>query len=186
MKQLLFVLAGMVMLISCNDAKVVDSTEGGNHAAIADRNAETTKKVYKAIESGDVNGLDTLFTEDVVDHNGNPDGSDVKGRDSVKAFIGRIHNYIDNLKMEMLHHATSSDGQYHYATVRMTGKSKENPWGMPPNMDIDDTSVDVIRLKDGKCSDHWGFMSMEDFNEIMKSMSGGNKSSTQTDTTKKQ
>jgi ketosteroid isomerase-like protein len=182
MKQLLFTLAGLVLLISCNNTK--DGTNGGDHTAVADRNSENTKKVYKAIETGDVSALDTLFAEDVIDHNATPDGRDIVGRDSVKVMIGSIHNYFEGLKMEMLHHATSADGQYHYSTVRMTGKSKANPWGMPVGMDMDDTSIDVVKLKDGKAAEHWGFMSMGDFNEIMKSMSGQQKPSTPADTTK--
>jgi hypothetical protein len=75
--------------------------------------------------------------------------------------------------MEFVSDAVSEDGTLHYATVRMVGKAKENPWGMPVGMDMDDTSVDVIKYKDGKVTDHWGFMSMGDFNEIMKSMQQG-------------
>ena len=184
MKQLFFAFAAMVSLISCDNTKVAGSND---HTSVADRNAENTKKVYRAIETGDTKGLDTLFTDDVVDHNGGAQGQDVRGKDSVIAFLASIHNYFDNLKLEMLHHATSADGQYHYATVRMTGKSKENPWGLPAGMDVDDTSVDLIKLKDGKCSDHWGFMSMKDFNEIMAGMSGGqNQQAPKKDTAKRQ
>ncbi len=173
MKKLLFPLVAMVVMASCETKVAGDSS--ADHTAAADRNAEGTKKVYHAIETGDVSGLDSLFTEDVIDHNGGPQGQDIKGRDSVKATLSKIHTYFDGLKLEMLHHATSADGQYHYATVRMTGKSKENPWGMPVGMDMDDTSVDVIKMKDGKCTEHWSFMSMGDFNEIMGMMQGGGK-----------
>jgi ketosteroid isomerase-like protein len=172
MKRLLFAAAVMVCMVSC-DSKVSDSKTADNNQAAADHNAEGTKKVYHAIETGDVSALDSLFTSDVVDHNGGANGQDVKGIDSVKAMIAQIHNYFDGLKMELLHHATSADGEYHYATVRMTGKAKANPWGMPVGMDVDDTSVDMIRMKDGKCAEHWGFMSMQDVNEMMMGMKQG-------------
>ena len=85
-----------------------------------------------------------------------------------------VHTYFeDGLKMEFISDALSSDGSYLYSTVRMKGKAKANPWGMPPGADIDDTSVDVVKLRDGKATEHWGFMSMGDFNEIMKSMQHG-------------
>ncbi|HVK97550.1 MAG TPA: nuclear transport factor 2 family protein [Flavisolibacter sp.] len=173
MKQLLFAFIVMAMLISCNNPRVAGSNEKNDHASIAERNAEKTKAVYRAIETGDVSKIDTLFTDDVVDHNAGPQGQDIRGRDSVIAMLGQIHNYFDGLKLELMHHATSSDGQYHYSTVRMTGKAKENPWGMPVGMDMDDTSVDVIKLKDGKAAEHWGFMSMGDVMEMMQGMSGG-------------
>jgi ketosteroid isomerase-like protein len=170
MKQLLFAVAATALLFSCDNKVASESTD---NSAAADKNAEGTKKVYHALETGDVAGLDSLFTDDVIDHDAGPTGEDIKGRDSVIAMIGQIHNYFDGLKMELLHHGTSSDGQYHYAAVRMTGKSKANPWGMPAGMDMDDTSMDVIRMKDGKAAEHWGFMSMKDFNETMKMMQGG-------------
>ncbi|HEX6334574.1 MAG TPA: nuclear transport factor 2 family protein [Flavisolibacter sp.] len=185
MKRFLFACTVLVALISCNDASVAGASEDNDHAKIAESNAEKTKAVYRAIETGDVSGMDSLFSSDVVDHNGGMNGEDVKGLDSVKALLARIHNYFDGLKIEMLHHATSADGQYHYSTSRMTGKAKENPWGMPVGMDMDDTSVDVIKMKDGKCTDHWGFMSMGDMHEMMKGMSGGGQPPVG-DTTRKQ
>jgi ketosteroid isomerase-like protein len=171
MKKVLFAALAMVAMMAC-ETKVSDSADSNNDSkAMADKNAEGTKKVYRAIETGDVSALDSLFTDDVIDHDG-PQGQPVKGRDSVKAMLGQIHTFIDNLHMELLQHATSSDGKYHYATVRMTGKAKANPWGMPPGMEIDDTSVDMIMMRDGKCAEHWGFMSMKDFNEVMMGMMG--------------
>jgi predicted SnoaL-like aldol condensation-catalyzing enzyme len=170
MKQLFFAIVVMGVFCSC-ESKVTGKTEG-DHSTIADRNADNTNKVFRAIESGNVAGLDTIFTEDFIDHNAGPEGQDIKGRDSVIAMLGQIHTFFDGLKMEMMHHATSADGQYHYATVRMTGTAKENSWGIPVGMKMDDISVDVIKIKDGKAAEHWGFMSMQDHNEIMASMHG--------------
>jgi hypothetical protein len=83
--------------------------------------------------------------------------------------ISQAHTYFeDGLKMEFISDALSSDGVYLYTTVRMKGKAKANPWGMPVGEDVDDTSVDLVKLKDGKATEHWSFMSMEDINEMMK------------------
>ncbi len=49
--------------------------------------------------------------------------------------------------MEQISEGTSADGNYHFTMVRMTGKAKQNPWGMPVGQDIDDTSVDVAKIK---------------------------------------
>ena len=172
MKKLLIAFAAMTLIASC-ETKVAGDSEKDTSAA-ADKNAENTNKVYRAIESGDVSGLDSLFTEDVVDHDATPMG-DIKGRDSVKAFLSQLHKFIDGLKLEMQHHATSNDGQYHYATTRMTGTATAaNPWGMPAGTPVDDVSVDVVKLKDGKCSDHWSFASMKDVGEWMAGMQPAN------------
>ena len=170
MKQVLFLLITTVVIISCNDTAKVADTDNADNTKMT----ENMKNVYRAIETGDVSKLDSMIADDVVDHNANPDGSDMKGRDNVKKMLSEIHAYFeDGFKMEMLSDALSSDGNYHYAMVRMTGKAKANPWGMPVGKEIDDTSVDVVKLRDGKATDHWGFMSMADFNETMKEMKGG-------------
>jgi hypothetical protein len=91
----------------------------------------------------------------------------------VKKMLSQIHTYFDDgLKMELISDALSSDSVYLYTMVRMKGKAKANPWGIPAGTEVDDTSVDVVKLKDGKAAEHWGFMSMEDFNEMAKMMQG--------------
>jgi len=159
MKKVLFAAAVLCCITSC-ETKVAGTTDAAN--AVAEQNANGTRQVYKALETGDTKALDTLFTDDVIDHNAGDQGQDIKGKDSVIASVGKMHMYFDNLKMEMMHHATSPDGVYHYSTVHMTGKAKENPWGMPVGMMVDHTGVDVVKLNGTKCTEHWNFMSMKD------------------------
>jgi len=168
MKQLLFA-AGLLLLISCNDG----TTGAGTNESNVQRNTEHSSSIYKAIETGDVSKLDSFIAEDIIDHNAGMDGRDIVGRDSVKKMIGEIHTYFDGLKMEQMSEGTSADGNYHFAMVRMRGKAKQNPWGMPVGQDIDDVSVDVVKIKDGMASEHWGFLSWGDINEMMSAMKGG-------------
>jgi len=170
MKKLLLIAATTFAcyLISCE-------SKTDNHNSQAEKNTANSKEVYHAIETGDTKGLDSIFSSDCVDHNAGPKGEDLTGSASVIAELGKIHTYFDGLKMELQQHATSADGMYHYATVRMTGTAKENPWGMPVGMKVDNTSVDLVKMKDGKCTEHWGFMSQKDVNDMMKGMMGGNK-----------
>ena len=175
MKKILILLSAVAVFTSCNDntdttmATTNENTEDANHA----KYTEHTKEVYRAIETGDVSKLDSFIAEDAVDHNANPDGSDIRGRDSIKKMISQIHTYFeDGMKMEFISDALSSDGLYHYTTVRMKGKAKANPWGMPVGSEVDDTSVDVIKIRDGKASEHWGFMSMGDVSEMMMMQPG--------------
>lgn len=172
MKQVFFALAAAAVLISCNDSAKVAGANDQNDAA--KKNTENIKEVYRAIETGDVSKMKEYVSEDFIDHNAMPDNSDIKGRDSVLKMISEINTYFEpGFKMEYMGDATSEDGTWQYSMVRMKGKAKQNPWGMPVGMDIDDTSVDVVKLKDGKATEHWGFMSMKDFNEIMMSMQNG-------------
>ena len=55
----------------------------------------------------------------------------------------------------------------------MRGKAKENPWGMPVGMEVDDMVTDVVKIKDGKATEHWSFTSQKDIHEMMSAMSGG-------------
>jgi hypothetical protein len=67
----------------------------------------------------------------------------------------------------------------------MRGKAKANPWGMPVGKDIDDTSVDVVKIKDGKATDHWSFTSQKDMMEMMGGMASGSMQPTLKDSTAK-
>jgi hypothetical protein len=171
MKKGLFALsAGLFLLASCDHFKSA-STGGETGAGMNDRNLANHKAVIHVIETGDVSSLDSLMAKDVVDHEGNM-GKDIVGLDSVKFYLGNAHKYFENMKMEVMQSATSPDGQYFYATVHMTGKAKANPWGMPEGMQIDDTSTDLVKIKDGKATDHWSFESMKNMMEMMNAPHG--------------
>ncbi len=171
MKQIFSLLVAAAIILSCNDSTKVAGANETADTRDAAKKTEVVKEVYKAIETGDVSKISEHIADDFVDHNANMDNSDIKGKDSVLKMLSTIHTYFEpGLKMEFISDAVSEDGTLHYSTVRMTGKAKENPWGMPVGMDVDDTSVDVIKYKDGKVTDHWGFMSMGDINDMMKSM----------------
>jgi hypothetical protein len=177
MQKRLFALAGLFLLFSCNDAAKNDGTatkeDNNDYMAKARRNTEHNREIYRAIETGDVSKLDSFVAKDVIDHEGN-NGKDIVGLDSLKHHLGNLHNYFDGMKMEILSEGTSLDGAYHFSLIRMKGKTKANPWGMPVGMDIDDMAMDVVKIKDGKASEHWSFTSQKDINEMM-AMSGGNK-----------
>lgn len=166
MKKGCLALAGMFLLFSCNQTKEGATAGTGDHMAMAKRDVENNKEILRAIETGDVSKLDSVMTKDVVDHEGNM-GKDVAGIDSMKHYLGSMHNYFDGLKMEVVSEGTSLDNNYHFSLVHMKGKAKANPWGIPAGKEIDDMSVDVVKLKDGKTSEHWGFSSMKAMMEMM-------------------
>lgn len=174
MKQFLLLLAATAIIISCNDtAKVADASDNAADSTVA-KNTENMKEVYRAIETGDVSKVRDMITDDFVDHEANADGSDAKGKDSVLSMLSKLHTYFDGFKVEFMGDATSADGTTQYAMVRMTGKyTAANPWGVPAGTDMDDTSVDVIKIKDGKATDHWGFASWKDVNEMMAASKQG-------------
>lgn len=132
-----------------------------NQAAM---NRERLMQIYRGIETGDLSAMDKFVAVDVVDHGGM---EDLKGLESVKKMLADIHNHFTNLKLTLVTDATSADGMYNFALVRMTGTTKDTTMGMAANMPMDHMSVDVVRLQNNKFVEHWGF---EDSREMMKMM----------------
>ena len=124
MKHFLFAMAAIALVSCTNTETKVEGSNENKHQEQQKKSTDDIKKIYHAIETGDVSGLDSLIAEDIVDHNANPDGSDIKGRDNVKKMLSEIHTYFDNLKVEYISDAVSEDGTTQFAQVRMTGKPK--------------------------------------------------------------
>jgi len=124
------------------------------------------KEVYKAIETGDVSKIKDYIDKEAVDHGGGPNGQDVKGGDSILSMIGGIHNSFTDLKMEVI--AEAMNGDYLLTLVRLTGTTTANPgMGLPPNKKMDSKSVDVVKIKDGKATEHWQFVDPKEMMEMM-------------------
>lgn len=161
MKKLFFASAAIAacMLVSCKDG----GDASANNQKIKDDNA----KVYKALETGDVSQIKDIMSDDAVDHGGAPDGSDIKGKDSILAALSRIHTCFEpGLKFNIINQ--SVDGDYLYALTEMTGKTTANPgMGMPPATEMNMKSVDVVKMKDGKMTDHWAFVNPADMMKMM-------------------
>jgi ketosteroid isomerase-like protein len=165
------------LFISCNNSPKstevkssadTTSTMASKEVSQSDKNSENMKSVYKGIENGDLSVMDAFVAEDIVDHDG-PRGP-IKGRDSVKKFLADLHNHIADMKFDIISETTGGD--YHFALTRLTGKTKDGMMGMPANTTISDTTVDVVRLRDGKVVEHWGFERVRHMKNADKSKKG--------------
>jgi predicted SnoaL-like aldol condensation-catalyzing enzyme len=172
MKRIIFFTACLIsgMLISCNEKRGTDTSSGSNSAtanASDDRKQmeANSEQIYRAIETGNFNGIDTTMSPDIVEHAG-PQG-EIKGRDSVIASLKRISVMNKNVKVETLARSYDPVKGYIFTMVRRTGTSVRAMNGMPANTPYDYTAVDVVKLKDGKATEHWGYA---DPNAIMKMM----------------
>ncbi len=179
MKKAILVAAGVVLLMACNQTKDSSTTNDSmDHKPMNDNMAKfeaAVKNVYHAFETGDMSKMDSLLDKNYVDHDNGPNGKDIAGLDSAKHYYSQFHNYFDNLKFDILRNGATADGDYYFSEVRMTGKAKQNPWGIPVSSDVDDTTIDLVKMKDGKATDHWGFTSDKDVHERMMGMMQGNK-----------
>jgi predicted SnoaL-like aldol condensation-catalyzing enzyme len=157
MKKLTFAaIIAMVCFISCQEK----STTTTNNA---ERNTERNNAVYRAMETGDVSKLDSFIDKDIVDH----EHGEIKGRDALMKMFGEMHTHMSGLKFDLITDATSANGEYHFAWFKMKGTCTDGSMGMPAGTKMDMTGVDLVRIKDDKAVEHWGFA---DPNEMMKHM----------------
>ena len=141
----------MFILISCNNAP--SSTPAATTSSQTDINMANNLKIYKAIQTGDVSAIDTLIASDAIDYDG-PNGTEIKGRDSIVKMLGDMHNQVKDLKLDVITSAANDD--YIFSLVHITGTSADSSMGMP-GKSFDEKGVDVLKLKDNKISAHWGF-----------------------------
>ena len=96
-KILTIVSAGLICFItSCNSNG--NSTSGNSQG---DKNIAAVHAVHDAIQSGDVDKLDQYIATDGVDHGG--EHGDIKGLDSIKANLKRMHDEYKDMKLEKIY-----------------------------------------------------------------------------------
>lgn len=147
MNKLLFALAFLsYCFISCN-----------NNNSNNDKNVSLSKDIFKGIETGDTTMFSSIAA-DAVDHAG-PHG-DVKGGDSIKAYLADMHNHMKDLKFDIMGNAT--DGDYVYTWNKMTGTATDTLMGFPVGVPVSIKAVDIIRYSNGKAEEHWGNIDQHD------------------------
>ncbi len=166
MKKILFASTTIFIcgLISC-----ADRTTKKDDATVNIK--ENNINFYKALENGNEATIKKWITTDAVDHNGGANGEDLVGGDKITAMLTQMHNSFEpGMKMNIVSQAI--DGDYLYTLVEMKGTTTANPgMGFSSSTKIDSRSVDVVKLKDGKAQEHWGFMGMPDVMMMMKNKS---------------
>jgi predicted SnoaL-like aldol condensation-catalyzing enzyme len=154
---LLFILFSFQLTAQTKSAKLSDK---------ARKNLEACKKVNDAIMSGNMAALDQFIAEDAIDHAGMH--GDIKGRDSIKAELSKIHSMMSDMQMEVVKEL--ADDEYVFQWMRMTGTAKTSDMGIPAGTNFNMTAVEVTKFRDGKAVEHWEFMQPAD---MMKMMQGG-------------
>lgn len=137
---------------------------GNSDSSQTQTNLAKNRSIYKALETGDAKVIDSLIADDAVDHQG-PNGNEIKGGDSIKHVLIDMHNHVKDLSFSVTTEAANDD--YIFTLVHMTGTTSDNSFGMPAGSKMDNNSVDVVKIKNGKMIEHWGFV---DPNEMMKAM----------------
>jgi predicted SnoaL-like aldol condensation-catalyzing enzyme len=158
MKRLSLAAAGMLCLFSaCNNTQ--SGSSSGSSAA--QKNLDAMNVVVNAFKTGDVSGIDNVVAADFVDHTDKGD----MGRDSLKAMIVQMHKAMPDMKMETIKEV--ADSEYVFQMVHYSGTG--DGMMMPPGP-FDMRGIEVVRMKDGKGVEHWGFVNGAEMMKIMSKM----------------
>jgi len=155
----------ILALHSCNNSGSSSMTSGSKDSSatsMEQQNLEKNRSVYKAIETGDSATIRSLIADDAVDHQG-PHGNEIKGGAAITHWLTDMHNHVKDLKFDIV--ADAAKGDYIFAMVDMKGTAADNSMGAPAGSNMGGKSVDVVKVKDGKMVEHWGFL---DWQDVMK------------------
>jgi predicted SnoaL-like aldol condensation-catalyzing enzyme len=156
----LFAAGLLFCCISCNNEKTASETKEASSAT--KKNLESSRIVTKAFDSGDPSMIDSVVASDFVDHTDRGD----KNRDSLKAMIVAWKADSKDSKTEVIKEL--GDDDYVFSWMRFTGTSS-GTMGMPAGP-YDMNGIEVVRFKDGKAVEHWGFMQVADMMKMMAQM----------------
>ena len=107
----------------------------------------------EVLSQGNVGKVDDLVTDDVIDHEpfpGQPDGID-----GVRQFVGMMSTAFSDLKATI--GPSLESGDLASAHVMITGRHTGEFMGVPASdKEFEIEAIDIIRVEDGKCAEHWG------------------------------
>ena len=159
-KVLISAFAGLLCICtSCNNPPTTTTADNDNKAQ-EEKNLAASNTIGKAFETGDVSGIDSVVSDDFVDHT---DKGDVKGKDSLKAMVAMIHANFKDMKMDKVRDA--ADGDYVYSWMTYSGTS-DGSMGMPKGP-YKMGAIELTKFNDGKAVEHWSFMDMRDMAKMM-------------------
>ena len=167
MKRIIFTVftAVVCMCTSCNTG--TKETSGTKDDSQQQKNIAAAGVVVNAFKTGDINSIDSVVSDDLVDHT---ERGDVKGKDSLKAMIITAHKNAKDMSGELLNSAASGD--YVYQNMRYKGTS-DGSMGMPKGP-YDFIAIELVKFMDGKIVEHWNFMQAADMMKMMPQQPGMN------------
>lgn len=123
------------------------------------------KSVVSALDKGQVDKLDAYIASDVVDHDINPSMTNKTGLAAVKDMFTYYHKIFPDMKTTI--HSIATSGDMLFAYITFSGTTSEPYMGMPANHKSLMDGVDIVRFKDGKAVEHWGFTANSDIMKMM-------------------
>jgi steroid delta-isomerase-like uncharacterized protein len=104
--------------------------------------------------NGNLDRIDEFVTDDVVDHEEGLPGQP-EGKDGVVFFVNAMRGAFSDIKATM--GPSVESGDMASAEVTITGKHTGEFMGVPAtDKSFEIEAIDIIRIEDGKCAEHWG------------------------------
>jgi steroid delta-isomerase-like uncharacterized protein len=106
------------------------------------------------LTNGNLDKIDDLVTDDVVDHEEGLPGQP-EGKEGVRYFVSTMREAFSDIKATVGQSLESGDMAA--AQVTIAGKHTGEFMGVPAtDKSFEIECVDMIRIEDGKCAEHWG------------------------------
>lgn len=120
--------------------------------------ADTMRRIYAALNAGDLDGFGAMLADDVVEHEETPGLAPTK--EGILEFFRMYRAAFPDLRMEPQDVLVSGDKAV--ARVRATGTHREQFMGMPATgRNVDVQLIDIIRFDDeGLAREHWGVVDL--------------------------
>jgi len=108
--------------------------------------------MLRLLDEGDVDGVDRVFSPDVVDHD--PIPGTPEGIEGVRALFAAVGSGFGDIRHEVEYQGRIDDERV--VTVwRMTGRHTGEFLGVPATgRPVDFKGIDVLRVRDGKIVEH--------------------------------
>jgi steroid delta-isomerase-like uncharacterized protein len=118
--------------------------------------AATMRRLYEAINAGELEGFADVMADDFTDHEEIPGFAGTK--EGVLAFFNALRSAFPDMRMDP--EDVIAGGDKVVARVRMTATHQGEFMGMPATgRSIDVQMIDIIRFgDDGRAHEHWGVM----------------------------
>ena len=106
------------------------------------------------LTNGDLDKLDEMVTDDVVDHQEGMPGQP-EGKEGVIFFVNAMRGAFSDIKATV--GPSVENGDMASALVTVTCKHTGEFMGVPAtDKSVEIEGIDIIRVEDGKCAEHWG------------------------------
>ena len=120
-----------------------------------EKNKEHARRFYEEIMNrGNADLVDEILSDDFIEHEEIPGVP--PNREGVKQWVNSFRTAFPDLKMEI--EDMIAEGDTVVARGRMMGTHEGEFFGNKgTGRKLDLPFVDIVRFRDGKCTEHWGY-----------------------------